>query len=274
MDSKDTCAYPAIGANTGTTAGTLLATPGADNTLASTFTVLSASLPDQADGFVLCLTTVYGSGLTSCLVNLYIGASGQEQLLIAGIRTGRGSSTGGAQKQIYVPITIPAGSRVTARHQCNSAASSPSIYASFTPLGAGFSAEPAFGVSENWGANAAASKGTVLTASATPHTLGAKTELIAATGIDCRHICLQSHQSNAATYLLTLYVGASGSEVPIFGPFSCAGINDSSGAMDFSNTHGANVSFPLSVPAGSRISAAIQSSAASATADISVLAFG
>lgn len=272
--NTDTFAHPAIGVNTATSMGTQLTVPGTNNTLPSTFVVLSASLPEDAAGFILSVSAGYGSGSPNCLVNLYVGASGQEQLLVGGIQIGRGSSTGGSFKNVYVPIAIPAGTRVTAKYQCDSASGAPNVYVSLTPLGAGFSFAPALTQWESWGADTTISRGKLVTASATTHTLGNKIELIASSTIDSQHIIVQSHQNVAQESLLTLYVGAAGSEVPILGPIMVAGKTDSAAAAELSKMLGTIFSLPLSIPAGSRISAAIQSNVASATADVSVLAFG
>lgn len=271
--NTDTFAHTTIAANTATSMGTQLTVPGADNTVASSFVVLTASLPDDASGFILSVSTIYGSGSVDCLVNLYVGASGQEQLLIGGIRTGRAASTGGAHKTFYVPLGIPAGTRVTAKYQCSSSAGAPNVYVSFTPLGSGFSSRSPLSLFEAWGADTSISRGKLVTASATTHTLGNKVELIASTTIDAQHVIVQSHQNVAQQSLLTFYVGAAGSEVPILGPIHVTGHGDTTGAADLAKMYGTTFSFPLSVPAGSRISAALQSNTANATADVSVLAF-
>lgn len=272
--NRDTFAKTAIAANTATSMGTQLTVPGTNHTVASSFVVLSASLPDNADGFILSVHAGYGSGSPNCLVNLYVGASGQEQLLVAGIQIGRGSSTGGSQKNVYVPIAIPAGTRVTGKYQCDNVAGAPNVYVSFTPLSSGFSSTPPLSISESWGADTTISRGKLVTASATTHTIGNKVELISATSIDAQHIIVQSHQNMSQQSLLTIYVGAAGSEVPILGPIHVAGHTDSAGAADLSKMYGTIFSLPLSVPAGSRISAALQSNTASATADVSIIAFG
>lgn len=272
--NTDTFAHPAIGVNTATSMGTQLTFPGADNTVASSFVALTDSLPEDAAGFILSVSARYGSYSPICIVNIYIGASGQEQLLVGGIHIGRGLSTGGSFKNVYVPIIIPAGTRVTAKYQCDSASNAPNVYVSLTPLGQGFSSAPALTQWESWGADPSTSRGKLVTASATTHTLGNKTELIASSTIDAQHIIVQSNQNDAQESLLTLYVGAAGSEVPLLGPIMVAGKTDSSASAEVSRMFGTVFSLPLSIPAGSRISAALQSNTANATADVSVLAFG
>jgi hypothetical protein len=113
--------------------------------------------------------------------------------------------------------------------------------------------------------------GTLITASATPHTKGSPTQLLAATAFDSFGIIVGvGNVGTAATTntrtLVDIMVGGSGSEAVLI-PNLLAG---QVGASNSASSQPQYYYFPLYIPAGTRLSARSQSLAASDTVNVSV----
>lgn len=115
--------------------------------------------------------------------------------------------------------------------------------------------------------------GTLLTASATIHTLGTKVELFASTSFDTHWVDIYVHNSaitNSATdQLMNIYVGADTQEQLLVPNLQTGWARQISGT-DFGRTY----SFPLHIPAGSRITADLQALIASDTISVWMVLFG
>lgn len=109
----------------------------------------------------------------------------------------------------------------------------------------------------NYSGRPSATWGTLLTAHATPHTLGTKVEVFAATRDETNFIRLTFQESGAGAtvtdMLASLYVGAAGSEVPLISNMLC-------GWTVPTGTNGSGIiyEFPIRIPRGTRLSMAIQ----------------
>jgi hypothetical protein len=274
--ANDFCALPAIGLVAASSNGTPIALPTVNNTQGSK-TQIVASTPDEANGFIVILGAITGgSSAAQILVNLYIGASGQEVPLVTGIQIAKSGSSIGAQRIVTVPLNIPAGSRISASMQADIFGNCPEVRCTIIPLGIGFAGAQPCDAFEAWGVNTATSMGTEATASATQYTKGAWVEMIAATGLDSQQIVVQLQRASLlyGRYRLDIGVGASGSEVVAVGDITFIVGND--GGTDASQycSRDMTLHIPLTIPAGSRISMRIESNGASATARASILAFG
>jgi uncharacterized protein YbdZ (MbtH family) len=120
------------------------------------------------------------------------------------------------------------------------------------------------------GVSTGTSKGTTLTGSATPHTKGTYAQLIAATTYDTNAIFMSfaegSYDANAGNVSVDLAVGASSFEkivVPDYVLRNSAGISSIA----------SGVTFPLNIPAGTRIAARAQSKTASQTCFVGLVLF-
>lgn len=274
--ANDACALPAIGLVASSSNGTAIAVPTVNNTQGNK-TQIVASTPDEANGFIVMLNAISGGSSNSqILVNLYIGASGQEVPLVTGIQMGKAGSCLGAQRIVTVPLNIPAGSRISASMQADVFGNCPNINCTIIPLGIGFAGAQPCDAFEAWGVDTATSQGTQATASATQYTKGAWVEMIAATGIDSQQIVVQLQRASLAggRYRLDIGIGAAGSEVVAVGDITfVTGSDAASDASQFCSRD-MTLHIPLTIPAGSRVSMRIESNGASATARASILAFG
>lgn len=274
--ANDFCALPAVGLVASSSNGTAIAVPTVNNTQGNK-TQIVASTPDEANGFIVMLNAISGgSSNAQILVNLYIGASGQEVPLVTGIQMGKAGSCLGAQRIVTVPLNIPAGSRISASMQADVFGNCPNINCTIIPLGIGFAGAQPCDAFEAWGVDTATSQGTQATASATQYTKGAWVEMIAATGIDSQQIVVQLQRASLTSgrYRLDIGIGAAGSEVVAVGDITFVTGSDSGYDASQFCSRDMTLHIPLTIPTGSRVSMRIESNGASATARASILAFG
>lgn len=111
------------------------------------------------------------------------------------------------------------------------------------------------------------SRGTTITAHATPGTDGAYTQLIASTAFSYDSIQLaltRPHPAAAALQLVDIAIGAASSEVVIVADLPLANLSARPGSL--------NLWLPLHIPSGSRIAARVhRSNVASTTVDVSIV---
>lgn len=121
---------------------------------------------------------------------------------------------------------------------------------------------------ENAGAVVGTSRGTAITANASPNAKGASfTTLLAATGFEADGLLVMLDDSAALTdYLLDIAVGGAGAEVVILSNLLISG---GTGSI----TYGAYYYFPVKIPAGTRLSARVQASTGAAVVRVSLLLF-
>lgn len=108
-----------------------------------------------------------------------------------------------------------------------------------------------------------------VTAHATPHAKGAWTEIIAATSADATHLVVAPYGTSASATdtraLLDIGVGAAASEVAILSEIPAGFIGASLG-----ESNSMAITFPVSVPKGSRVSARLQALIGGDTATVAV----
>jgi hypothetical protein len=111
--------------------------------------------------------------------------------------------------------------------------------------------------------------GTTITASATPHSLGTITEIIASTTFESEWVEISVHgvavSATLTDALLNIYIGAGGSEVLLIDSLSvgwCPVIS--------TNDHPNRYWLPLRIPRGTRISAALRALVVSETIEVVV----
>lgn len=229
------------------------------NTAASTITTVTAGSGNVKGAWVqlaastagdigyLEVEVVSATGGRQGLLDIGVGASGSEVAIYSNIVL---SSRSGSWK-FYLPASIPSGSRVSARLQDTTAS-----YA-ITMRAVGFSNSFASVAGDLFGEGIGVTSGgsvyfTAVTPNPTANTLGAYAQIVSATAHDYSGIIFQAaYITNATFYLFNIAIGPSGSEKVIVPDIS------------FVNLYG---HYPVSIPAGTRISINCQNAAASATA--------
>jgi hypothetical protein len=178
-----------------------------------TWRELVASTAFDAAGFLFMGARNSTAG-DNFLVDLGIGASGSERVLVGDILVGCGGG-GRDFSQFYCPIPIPAASRLSARIQCSAA--SKTLMLGLLVLGAVPALWPRLARTITYGAVAGTSRGTQLDPGGTANTKGAWTEIAAALTNPVKWLigCV-SRQGDAtaatAFFRLDIAVGAAGVE--------------------------------------------------------------
>lgn len=247
-----------IGFQSGTTTLKDLATTGSTNTKAA-WTEISASTAYAMQGFWVQLYAASGAA-SNALIDIGIGAAGSEIVVVPNLMWKRSASSSSAPLTAYMPISIPAGTRVAARSQGSNATTTVSL-GMICKVATSQSAN-GYAKGVNHGAVTADSTGTTLTAG-TANTKGSYVELVASTAERCNGllVCVMPN-ATGTVHSVDIAVGAAASEVIVIPDFFSRCVGNTT-------EEGGNYAFiDISIPAGTRISARTQSSTASATCEL------
>jgi hypothetical protein len=230
--------------------GYVAITTGATPHVKTAWSDLVPALPFDARG--LTLVVMGGSTPTSFLVDIGIGAAGQEQTIISNLIMGAGSDFSGQLRSIYLPIALPANTRLALRAQASG--SNRVLRVSAIAHAGGFSSMPVLGRLTTYGGITGTSRGTQIDPGATANTKGAWTQITAATTNNAKLLCALVTFGGIAnvpftTWVLDIGIGAAGAETVLIADLPL---------------HGGDVAdaiyppvqwFPVSVPVGTRLSA-------------------
>lgn len=267
--------FRTIGANTATSRGAALPAGGAN--VKGAWVELTPASPIQADGLLVVISG--GLGVGDSLSDIALGAAGAETIIAPNLFASQVRYVGGLDigsgSFYYLPIAIPAGTRIAARQQNRS---NVAIYMTVTLVRQSGLASQGLGTVSAYGAVTANSGGTSIDPGAVANTKGAWTELTAATAADIHALALAlGGQHNAARtgagWLLDVGIGAAGAEVVLLPDLSFSSSNV------FNNIGGLWPSLfgpiPCYIPAGTRIAARAQCSTTDATDRIfDLIAYG
>lgn len=246
--------------------GLPLTSPGAINTK-SAWTQLYSSVPFATQGVLL---NIRGADFgTRYLVDIGIGGAGSERVIIPDLFLWSNNSTPGMG--IYIPIRIPAGSRVSARVAMNTLAGSATVGVQLLLVGEDLQWDrvPRIPRATAFGVDAANSRGVTLTSGAGTGDEGAWFELTSATPHPVHWLAIQFGCDSKGVGFGGAYdiaVGGSGSEKIIL-PDLAYGVVAPAG--DFVNPPA--IALPVFIPAGSRLAVRLEASQAASTLDIVVL---
>lgn len=249
--------FDAAGENTGSSEHTFVSAGASANTKGS-YQELIGSTPFDVSGFMMHPRR--GSMNGDSLLDIAIGGAGSEQVILANMLLYYHSIRFG--HSIYVPLTIPKGTRIAFRLQSTHA--SATIGMVLTLFGGGAIRGSGLQRASTWGANTGDSGGVQVDPGGTAHTKGSYSEITGSTGhhVDWLLVFRGNQANNADTvgaYLFDIAIGAGGSEqviVPDIPFVTGSGTEQPAPAL---------WSFPCSIPAGSRIAIRAQSSVTDAT---------
>lgn len=210
--------------------------------------------------FDVCGIVIHGSMTAAATINaLYdigIGAAASEVVLLPDIEQTRLGSSNAGFPSFFVPISIPVGSRISARYQ----ASGSSIFKlALTLVGASVNYQLPGHRAASYGCSLATSKGTLIDPGAVAHTKGAWVELTASTDFATNFLVVitapEGGSAADAQWLVDLAVGPAGFEQIVVPDIY--GYNVGSTGLNY------RLGMPVAIPAGSRISARAQCTAPS-----------
>ncbi len=228
--------------------GVIITGSGSANTKGS-WTELIASTAFDGSALIVNLRTPTAG--VDMLVDIGIGASGSEVVLIPNAKADNGSGGAVRASQTIWPIAVPAGSRLSARLQATTGSST--CRAQVLLLGQGFAGSTPAARVTDYGINTADSGGVSIDPGGTANTKGSYAQIVASTTNPIKYLVLgfgnAVNTTRVATgWLVDVAVGAGGSETIVIGDLHV----EASASEDtpLPTMFGA---FPLSVPTGTRI---------------------
>jgi hypothetical protein len=261
-----------IGAITSGSVGTQVTSSSTANTKGS-WVQLTSGTPQDADWIDVGLNG-FGVGPGVCAaVDIGIGPSGSEQVLLNNLVCYWNSGPGPSFPHFYLPLAIPAGTRVAARSQDN--AGSNSVYVCMNLFQTGGGACGGHFASDTYGfVSTGATNGTVITASATSNTLGSWTSL-GTLSTDIAGFLLAPDASiwsnNAANtyyshwnFLINIGIGPSSGSVTTILP-NLQVVNDQPLSYGFKADPDVLGYFPMQIPSGTQFWAQAQCSPGNGT---------
>lgn len=229
--------------------GTIVTASATANTKGA-YTQITASTPTDADWILVSLNLVGASNIYTAAIDIAIGPSGSELVVVPNLMTFTRSLEAGNQWYM-IPCSIPAGTRIAARCQSSLASSQASVQV--TTFQGNFADGSASGLIDAVGFIPTTTLGTAPTAGVNAQ--GSYTQLTAATANDYKGFFLGFDFQNATFgsvsyyHLLNLAIGPSGSEKVILPNLSLTVWATNSNNLTPSNS----TFFPIQIPAGTRI---------------------
>lgn len=209
---------------------TTTVTTGAANTKGSWVTAI-ASAPIEASGLVLGLPQTAVSGQDrAAFLDIAFGPDSSPVMMVENLGIGSLWSQTIAFRQMVIPLRIPKGSEIIFRAQC---ATTTISFAIVTDLvGETSGSAPAFTRCETYGANTTTSRGVQLTIPGGNNTLGAWTEITAATtapvhvlGVAVEGVWVPGYFTSSQ--LVEIGYGPDGSEQALYTTFFQTATNES-----------------------------------------------
>lgn len=247
------------GANGADSAAVTVTTGGSTDTKGS-YSELIASTAFDAAGFFLSFTSVEAT--ERFLIDISIGAAGSEEIILADVIYAL-RVTHSANIGLWVPHSIPSGTRVSCRGQATNA--NETFDALVVLIGVSALPSAAFNRGETAGADTVNSIGTDVDPGGVANTKGSWVEIIASTAFDYREMIVAVGNSDDFgkgsndSVLVDVGVGAAGSEEVIL-PDMLFGQGTTLDGLSPPSVG----PVPIHVPSGSRLAARAQSSGTNA----------
>jgi hypothetical protein len=230
-----------------------VAPSGSANTKGS-YVEFFAALPFSVMGFTMeCRSNNAGYAL----FDIAIGAAGSEVVIVPNFSDSYGLSAR-TRRSIFIPVSIPKGTRVALRTQCSSGGAALSF--KMRAHAAGFNGVGVVSQWFAWGADTSNSRpGPSVTAGGSANTKGSWVQLVAATEITTKWLAVaMSIAASPRDFSTDIGIGAGGSEVVLIPSISFAG-------EDLGQILGP---FPVTIPKGTRIAARTQCEIASSALQV------
>lgn len=218
------------------------------------YTELIAATAADAYGFLLAV--INHTDVNTSLIDIAQGGAGSEQVIVPNFYT---QGAGEGWNHAFIPLYIPKGVRLATRSQ-DSGGGSRQFRVGVWPMYGDFNAMAALSVATQYGVDTSTSTTTAVTASGSINTKGSYAQLTASCN-EIRWAVLQLRPNSNNYYLIDIAVGGAGSEQVIVPNLHVRGASGRSFP----------IGFPLSVPAGSRISARCQCNTASQSVQVALL---
>lgn len=193
-----------------------------------------------------------GGGGQTFLVDIAVGAAAAEVVIVPNVLLDSARGIGQVTVDIEIPISIPAGTRLSASCQEAGGAGTRNVVVTVIGKNGGANYPSSFAPVVNYGAITASTNGVLVDPGATPNVYGAWAEITAATSRGHSGIAAvlgtnkQTGTLTDSTYYFQIAIGAAGSEVPI-----CEFMSSTSSAVNRMQINSLCAQF--SIPSGTRI---------------------
>lgn len=246
-----------LGTVTATSTGPILTTGGSTYTKGS-WTQIVASLAQDAAWLMFYIQTETSSG-SNYAVDIGVGGSGSEIAIVSNLFFS--AESGGGHRYMF-PLSIPAGTRVSARAAGSNASTTISI--GLTVFSDSYQSAGCGSAIDTYGFSSATILGTSVDPGSTANTKGAYSQITASTLADIAGIfvlfdCQNDITGSGAdcTFLIDVAVGSSGSEVVIVPNIPLCSSQHTNASAQMA---GFLPYLPIQIGAGSRISVRAQCS--------------
>jgi hypothetical protein len=245
----------AVGVSTSTSVHTQVNSGGSAHTKSAVWVELTASTPHDADGIWIVNSQ---AGSIDVLYDIAIGGSGSEVIICANLGSSSGTGIAIRNCGYYFPITIPAGTRLSAKTQ--STTSAQTIRIGVTLFQGGFQSAPGLSRVTTYGADTSDSGGVSVDAGGSTNTKGTYSVITASSTNPIRALVFYiGNQANtartAANILLDISIGAASSEQVVLSNIPIQGTSTEDALAPQ-----VSPPLPIFIPAGTRITARAQCS--------------
>lgn len=200
-----------FGTSTAVQGGTTVTSSATAHTKGS-WTQLDASTSFDASLLILDIAVQFQD--TLYLFDVGIGASGSEQVLFPNLLVSQSTAV---TTEVFLPVAIPAGSRIAVRSQDNFGSST--SYVTGQLIAGGFANNPPYQTVTAYGVSTAASTGTTVDSGGTANTKGSWTQIVASTTTTMKAMIVSAIRNTPGTAMAADYsqlvdigVGSAGSE--------------------------------------------------------------
>lgn len=251
---QDGGAVESIGWDAANTRGTAVANSGVANTKSGWVQLVAATARDARGILAQVHANDTVGAAAALLFDLGIGGAGAEQVLVPNALDYFCSAAGGdGTADFFFPISVPAGSRVSARFQGSN--TTVNLRFALKLLQQGLIGMPSYGRLKDYGSVTGTSSGSVVDPGGVANTKSAWVQLSAATGSPIEALALNARVRNSASpgaqWVADIGVGGAGAEQII--------VPDLYIPSRVRNSPALPCFIPVTIPAGTRLSVRAQS---------------
>ncbi len=241
-------------------------TSGAANTKGSYVEIVASLSVDATAMYFAVSNQPLNNGNFQFLIDIATGAGGSEQVIVSNYPVWPGTALGNVWCRAFMPISIPAGTRVATR--CQASGASKVIGDSTNGVKMHFLAggwQDIFGgsLATTVGSDVTTSGGTVLTSG--NNAFGLYSQLTASLSADISWVvlCVGAQTTTQVNIRVTVAVGAGGSEQAIMPEMNASAQNGDNATKAWS--------LPMRIPAGTRIAAKTRTEANSTPIQVIII---
>ncbi len=239
-----------VGFTTAASRGTLLTISTSSVNVKNTYTQLIASTASDINVLEVLQTCSPVPVNSTVYTDIAVGAGGSEVIIANNLATGAANNGTNGGNRFCLPVSIPSGSRIAARHALSSSTTTTTSVTPFVQINCfenGMVGAAPFAGVDSVGQNSGV--GTVIGTTTTANVRSAYYQLTASSARDYAGFLMGFDTANPTSWLIDVAVGAGGSEKNIISNFFL-NVAANSGVCVMTSSP-----FMIPIPSGTRISA-------------------